>query len=102
VVGDGFCDLRGASELGGSMSDIDKADPEPELEKPPPEPEPWERATIDVPMTISDIELVRIVCRENEIEIPEDLEAAMDRAYATLDFIRALTTGGYRASGPSS
>jgi hypothetical protein len=70
------------------MSDIDKPDPEPE---------PWEKAALDVPMTLSDIELVRVVFRENEIEIPENLEAAMDRAYASLDFLRALTAGGFRA-----
>jgi len=68
-----------------------------DLDKPDPEPEPWEKAALDVPMTISDIELVRVVFRENEIEIPENLEAAMDRAYASLDFLRALTTGGFRA-----
>jgi len=75
------------------MSDIDKPDPEPE---------PWERAALDVPMTISDIEAVRAAFEESGRELPENLEAAMVRAYAILDFIRALTTGGYRASGPSS
>lgn len=71
-----------------------------DIDKPDPEPEPWERAALDVPMTLSDIAAVRAAFEEAGHELPENMEAAMVRAYVSLDFLRALSTGGYRAFGP--